>query len=237
MHRTVVGVLDKGVSQGGDEDRESPCTNEPGPILQECLSGEMSEANRQVVERQSHRPSNRRLTVKLRGRAEAPDGAEGAQFLSARGDSPEAPHGPLQRLLDCTRASRDLARRRAMSVPEKDSANTTNPAKKVPWSVFAKAPARSDGTPRLSSTIVDGIRAPYESQPNQTDRVRSKNPPYAAAGSETASPPRCGNAKETWLSESCASKSPNTATPTAPTAPRALPMRAVRSAASFTGAI
>jgi hypothetical protein len=43
----------------------------------------------------------RRLTVKLRGRAEAPAlGAEGAQFLSARGAKPEAHHGPLQRLLD-----------------------------------------------------------------------------------------------------------------------------------------
>ena len=41
------------------------------------------------------------LTVKLRGRAEAPAiGAEGAQFLSARGDNPEAHHGPLQRLLE-----------------------------------------------------------------------------------------------------------------------------------------
>ena len=41
-----------------------------------------------------------RLTVKLRGRTEAPAlGAEGAQFLSARGAKQEAPHGPLQRLL------------------------------------------------------------------------------------------------------------------------------------------
>ena len=41
------------------------------------------------------------LTVKLRGRTEAPAlGAEGAQFLSARGAKPEAHHGPLQRLLD-----------------------------------------------------------------------------------------------------------------------------------------
>jgi hypothetical protein len=47
----------------------------------------------------------RRLTVKLRGRAEAPDGAEGAQSLSARGAKPQAHHGPLQRLLeDLTRA-------------------------------------------------------------------------------------------------------------------------------------
>ena len=43
--------------------------------------------------------SSARLTVKLRGRAEAPDGAEGAQFLSAQGAKPQAHHGPLQRLL------------------------------------------------------------------------------------------------------------------------------------------
>src|SRR5580704_13270540 len=43
----------------------------------------------------------RRITVKLRGRAEVPAlGAEGARFLSARGAKQEAPHGPLQRLLD-----------------------------------------------------------------------------------------------------------------------------------------
>ena len=39
------------------------------------------------------------LTVKLRGRAPTPDGAEGAQSLSARGAKPQAHHGPLQRLL------------------------------------------------------------------------------------------------------------------------------------------
>jgi hypothetical protein len=42
--------------------------------------------------------------VKLRGRTEAPDGAEGAQFLSARGDTTDF-HGPLQRLL-CARPQR-----------------------------------------------------------------------------------------------------------------------------------
>jgi hypothetical protein len=41
----------------------------------------------------------RHLTVKLRGRTEAPNGAEGAQFLSARGAKAQAHHGPLQRLL------------------------------------------------------------------------------------------------------------------------------------------
>jgi hypothetical protein len=39
------------------------------------------------------------LTAKLRGRAEPPDGAEGAQFLSARDAKPQAHHGPFQRLL------------------------------------------------------------------------------------------------------------------------------------------
>ena len=39
--------------------------------------------------------------MKLRGRAEAPAlGAEGAQFLRARGANAEATHGPLQRLLE-----------------------------------------------------------------------------------------------------------------------------------------
>jgi hypothetical protein len=44
----------------------------------------------------------RGLTVKLRGRTEAPQGAEGAQFPSARGAKPQAHHGPLQRLLEVT---------------------------------------------------------------------------------------------------------------------------------------
>ena len=47
-----------------------------------------------------------RLTVKLRGRTGAPaPGAEGAQFLSARGANPEAHHGPLQRLLEVSRGT------------------------------------------------------------------------------------------------------------------------------------
>ena len=58
----------------------------------------------------------RRLTVKLRGRPEAPtNGAEGAQFLSARGANPEARHGPLQRLLErkplCHRLTRNCLKR------------------------------------------------------------------------------------------------------------------------------
>jgi hypothetical protein len=56
------------------------------------------------------------LTVKLRGRTEALAlGAEGAQFLSARGAKPEAHHGPLRRLLGFIvdpshRGSRDKVR-------------------------------------------------------------------------------------------------------------------------------
>ena len=53
--------------------------------------------------RHSRCPPARHLTVKLRGRTEAPAlGAEGAQFLSARGAKQEAHHGPLQRLLGAT---------------------------------------------------------------------------------------------------------------------------------------
>src|SRR4029077_4433316 len=40
----------------------------------------------------------RHLTVKLRGRTEAPQVAEGAQFRSPRGAKPQAHHGPLERL-------------------------------------------------------------------------------------------------------------------------------------------
>jgi hypothetical protein len=46
-----------------------------------------------------HGGARRHLTVKLRGRTEAHDGAECAQFLSARGAKSQAHHGPLQRLL------------------------------------------------------------------------------------------------------------------------------------------
>jgi len=38
--------------------------------------------------------------VKLRGRTEAPDDAEGAQSLGAQGAKQTTHHGPLQRLLD-----------------------------------------------------------------------------------------------------------------------------------------
>ena len=45
----------------------------------------------------------RRLTVKLRGRAEAPDARRGRTLSPrARGAKPQALHGPLQRLLGVT---------------------------------------------------------------------------------------------------------------------------------------
>src|SRR5580704_5571480 len=61
----------------------------------------------------------RRLTVKLRGRTEAPAlGAEGAQFLSARGANQEARHGPLQRLLDGVCVLLGYKRRRLSSLTQ-----------------------------------------------------------------------------------------------------------------------
>jgi hypothetical protein len=61
----------------------------------------------------------RTLTVKLRGRAPTPNGAEGAQSLSARGANPQALHGPLQRLLEdafieATVRARSLTRKPAV---------------------------------------------------------------------------------------------------------------------------
>src|SRR5215467_11511227 len=68
-------------------------------------------------------PAPCRLTVKLTGRAEAPDSAEGAQFLSARGAKPKAHYGPLQRLLDDRRA-RCLSECKSKTLP---SAAATRP--------------------------------------------------------------------------------------------------------------
>ena len=69
-----------------------------GQARKHCQFGKapMTERVIQPTLRSSQWPQRRRLTVKLRGRAEAPHGAEGAQFPSARGDNPEAQHGPLQ---------------------------------------------------------------------------------------------------------------------------------------------
>jgi hypothetical protein len=49
--------------------------------------------------------------VKLRGRTEAPDGAEGAQFLSARGARQTTHHGPLRWLDDATVTDTSSVRR------------------------------------------------------------------------------------------------------------------------------
>jgi hypothetical protein len=72
--------------------------------LVECGTGNSSwrspEGTKQPTLERGTSSTRRSLTVKLRGRTEAPDGAEGAQSLSARGAKPKARHGPLQRLLD-----------------------------------------------------------------------------------------------------------------------------------------
>ena len=61
----------------------------------------------------------RRLTVKLRGRAEAPAlGAEGAQSPSARADKLQAPHGPLQRLLEAMRGGVNVSGTMAGQLPK-----------------------------------------------------------------------------------------------------------------------
>src|SRR5580700_1123996 len=60
--------------------------------------------------RRSGQPGNRYLTVKLRGRAEAPDGAEGAQSLSARGGKriTDPPTMVIQRPMQAFALRRDL---------------------------------------------------------------------------------------------------------------------------------
>jgi hypothetical protein len=72
--------------------------------------------------------------VKLRGRTEAPDGAEGAQFLSARGAKPQAHHGPLKRLLDVAVAlslmfgTQSILSQRYMASTPTPKENTATPA-------------------------------------------------------------------------------------------------------------
>ena len=78
----------------------------------------------------------RTLTVKLRGCAEAPDGAEGAQFPSARGANQEALHGPLQRLLDvmkCLLARPTSGRQvKPNAKQDKENSKTRRKPRKVP---------------------------------------------------------------------------------------------------------
>jgi hypothetical protein len=54
----------------------------------------------------------RRLTVKLRGRAEAPDQSRGCTLSSRTRGETTASHGPLQRLLDAL-AAESLSKFRA----------------------------------------------------------------------------------------------------------------------------
>jgi len=108
------------------------------------------------------------LTVKLRGRIEAPaNGAEGAQSLSARGAIPEAPHGPLQRLLDRCRLLATYKARRKVSVLSsviddhlKMVINTPCDIEKLPaaiFTLFAVVPK-----PRLEILRVDFIATSFD---------------------------------------------------------------------------
>jgi hypothetical protein len=63
--------------------------------------------------------------VKLRGRTTTPDGAEGAQSLSARGAKPQARHGPLQRLLDRMTYHRPMLSQRFRNICGKSPCQTT----------------------------------------------------------------------------------------------------------------
>jgi len=56
--------------------------------------------NKAMCQRRKWRKPTGRRTQNLRGRTQAPQGDEGAQFPSARGTKPLTHHGPLQRLLD-----------------------------------------------------------------------------------------------------------------------------------------
>jgi hypothetical protein len=53
--------------------------------------------------------------VKLRGRAPTAESAEGAQSLSARGAKPQAPHGPLERLLEDPEQFREIEHKLTMA--------------------------------------------------------------------------------------------------------------------------
>ena len=96
-----------------------------------------------------------RLTVKLRGRAEAPAiGAEGAQFPSARGGNTEAPHGPLQRLLE------DALIEATVRAPNW----ARKPKPQAPGSSIASpATTARAGTPSNEGSWIE-LRAPHDSQ-------------------------------------------------------------------------
>ena len=110
--------------------------------------------------------------MKLRGRIEAPAlGAEGAQFLSARGAKRKAHHGPLQRLLggeppsSDTRESCALLNRMSSSEMQK----ATNPAAKTHPTAAAPSPLK-------------GFVAPTEIPPMVQPNTQAAKKPVDPAG-------------------------------------------------------
>ena len=112
----------------------------------------------------------RRLTVKLRGRTEAPAlDAEGAQFLSARGANQEAPHGPLGR--DVRRQHR-LGDRHLQAPPTSFASHVCHPSNEPSvWERESSTQPRRIERERISST--------YGTEPGPQTRA--------------ASAPNCGN--------------------------------------------
>ena len=95
--RRAARCQDTRVRARGQSTRALKCTGSACAASQGI--GPITASAKEAVERRPDAFMGQRLTVRLRGRTEAPDGAEGAQFLSARGAKPTTPHGFLQRLL------------------------------------------------------------------------------------------------------------------------------------------
>ena len=90
------------------------------------------------------------LTVKVRGRAEAHDGAEGAQFPSARGAKQITRHGPLQRLFGAGRTKRQLPICMRLPLRSNETASQSLEAT-TDWRPRRRSPRDSPGAePRTS---------------------------------------------------------------------------------------
>jgi len=88
----------------------------------------------QLQPRSSRRPQRRRLTVKLNGRAEAPDWRRGRTISSsARGAQPPAHHGPFQRWLEDALNKSTVRARHLQRKPKlTDGTNPHRPAEAQP---------------------------------------------------------------------------------------------------------
>ena len=129
--------------------------------------------------------------MKLRGRTEAPDSAEGAQFLCARGAKPQAHHGPLQRLLGGETPSSDASASCALlnRMSSSDIEKAANPA------------ARTQPTAATSSPV-NGLVAPAATPPIVQPSAQATKKPVGPKGirehtrsssDSTVAVPRIGN--------------------------------------------